>query len=50
MCSGSDDDQSLNGLLPELSLRDCEVNAPLVGSGKLPLGPDCVHALEEEAM
>ncbi|XP_076800248.1 uncharacterized protein LOC143445205 [Clavelina lepadiformis] len=34
--------------LPELSLQDCEVNAPLFNVGYLPLASDCVHALDDE--
>ena len=36
------------GFLPELSVRDCEVNAPL-SEGFVPLAVDCVHLLDAEA-
>nr|XP_018666946.1 transcription factor protein isoform X2 [Ciona intestinalis] len=36
-----------SGILPELSLHDCEVNAPLPGRGFFPVGVECVHALDE---
>uniref|UniRef100_H2YWW1 Uncharacterized protein n=2 Tax=Ciona savignyi TaxID=51511 RepID=H2YWW1_CIOSA len=37
-----------SGILPELSLHDCEVNAPLpTGPRFFPKGVECVHALDE---
>jgi len=39
-----------SGFLPELSVLDCEVNAPLPDcEGAVPLGFDCVHLLDTEA-
>nr|CAB3252826.1 HIF hypoxia inducible factor [Phallusia mammillata] len=49
--STADCDSWGSNLLPELSVHDCEVNAPLLlNDSKLPLGADCVHALDEEIM
>ena len=38
-----------SGFLPELSVRDCEVNAPLAaGQERLPLAMECVNLLDSE--